>query len=126
MQLKLVRNEEYNIFVLKGELMRMNSRLFSQKMIPYAEREPYMVIDLNAVDFMDSGGLSVLMELSNRLRERGYRLWLYRPNADIRRVIHNTHVGHLFKITNDLDEILRSIRPLHVANTPVENRAQAV
>jgi anti-anti-sigma factor len=46
-----------------------------------------LVLDLNALESMDSSGLSVLLAATTRARERGCSVSLARPNAGLRRLL---------------------------------------
>lgn len=111
MNIKLARHDEYMIFKVHGSIERTNSASFLKAMKRYAEVEPYMAIDMTNVNFIDSGGIAALVELSRTLSARGASIWLYRMNPDIIRSLENTHVTPFFKKTNLIDEIIEHARP---------------
>ena len=49
-----------------------------------------LVLDLNAVEFMDSTGLSVLLAVTNRARENGCSVSLARPHDGLLRLVRLT------------------------------------
>jgi anti-sigma B factor antagonist len=70
------------------------------RMLGDAVREGHvdLVVDLSGVTFMDSSGLSVLLNASRRTIRAGGRLRLASPNADIQRVMTLTRLDTTFPI----------------------------
>lgn len=112
MVIKLVKKDGYHMFVLKGDLDRSISKIVLEKMWHYVENDPYLILDMSMIDFIDSSGVSALVKISDRLTEHGARLWLYKVNSDVFRVLNNTGVTRLFDCTTDMDKILSHVRPL--------------
>jgi anti-sigma B factor antagonist len=58
-------------------------------------------IDLSAVTFMDSAGISLLVSLRNRADSRGQRLVLVQPSATARQVLDLGGVSEWFGLGGD-------------------------
>ena len=62
-----------------------------------------MVVDLGRVDFLDSSGLGVLVEIQSRLREAGGTLTLARPPDRIRKLFVLTGLDQVFSVHGTLE-----------------------
>lgn len=60
-----------------------------------------LVLDLNALEFMDSSGLSVLLAATTRARERGCSVSLARPNAGLRRLLPLTDLDAVLPLRSE-------------------------
>ena len=60
-----------------------------------------LVLDLNALKFMDSSGLSVLLAATTRARERGCSVSLARPNAGLRRLLPLTDLDSVLPLRSE-------------------------
>lgn len=54
---------------------------------------PHVVLDMSAVEFVDSSGLRVLIEAHKALEENGGRLVLHDPSPAVRRLLEVSGVG---------------------------------
>lgn len=62
------------------------------------DRPPELVLDLAAVDFLDSSGLGALLELHRRLTDEGGFLRLVIASRHVRRVIDVTGMAQVLDI----------------------------
>ncbi len=62
------------------------------------EASAKVILNLNAVTYVDSTGLGLLAHLCVSARRRGGDVKLVAPNALIREVLETTMLGHVFKI----------------------------
>jgi len=61
--------------------------------------EMHLVLDLSALDFLDSSGLGVLVGAARRVRtEMGGTITLVNPSASVLRLLELTRLGHVFAI----------------------------
>ena len=73
---------------LRGDLdLATASRLRSQLESLVAERPSQLVIDLDAVTFVDATGLAVLVGTQQQLAREGGRMTLHHPSRMLRRMI---------------------------------------
>jgi anti-sigma B factor antagonist len=66
-------------------------------------------VDLSEVTFMDSSGISVLVQLLHLAEERGGQLHVERPGAKVQDQLHMSGLAEVF----GLDTSGRPARPLH-------------
>lgn len=84
---------------LRGELDLSNARVFSDELNRGIEAGARILIDMSALQFIDSHGLRGLARAAEGLPEQG-RLEVVRPPADVARVLSLTRI----------DERLRYVR----------------
>jgi anti-sigma B factor antagonist len=83
----------------EGQLNAASRIEFKQKVVDELERGGQrFLIDLSAVEYIDSAGLGALVGLSKRIRDQGAELRLANLNADITRVFELTKLNTLFEI----------------------------
>jgi anti-sigma B factor antagonist len=57
-----------------------------------------LVVDLSALDFIDSTGLSLLVQAKQRIESQGHTFRLRRPTDRVRRVLEISGLAQLFTI----------------------------
>ncbi len=62
-----------------------------------------LVLDLSAVEFADSSGLSVLISALNAAREAQGEVHLLKPNKQIQSLLELTRLHHVFQIFDSAD-----------------------
>ena len=71
---------------IRGEIDHGNASTLSTAIDDLLNTEQHVIIlDVTQVDYMDSGGISVLLSALRRLRERGW-LGIINPNANVQRL----------------------------------------
>ena len=71
-----------------------------------------LVLDLNAVTYMNSMGLGMLIDLRNRASNENARTALLGVTDEVREILRVVNVEKMFDITpteRDLDELVRSV-----------------
>src|ERR1700687_2339228 len=71
---------------------------------------PKIVIDLNAVDYIDSGGLGILVGLLVSARNRGGELKLVSPNQRIKELLRRTSLDNIFRVYGNNEEAVATFR----------------
>jgi anti-anti-sigma factor len=71
----------------------------------------YLVLDLTDVAFIDSTGLSVLLNALRRVTRASGRMALVCTNPTVLRLFEITRLDSTFAIFADLGEALRSVQP---------------
>jgi len=102
-----VRTDEspdpYTVVAVAGELdVGLAPQLRAQLAELIDDGKTDIVVDLSAVEFIDSTGLGVLIGLLRRLRERGGDLTLVVTRPDILRIFEITGLGSEFCILDSL------------------------
>jgi anti-sigma B factor antagonist len=64
-----------------------------------------IVLDLQALSFMDSSGLRALLAADSRARERGGRLVLVRGDERVQRVLRITRLDERLEIVDSADAV---------------------
>ena len=67
-----------------------------------------LVIDLSAVTFCDSGGLSLFIDLHRRVTARGGSLRLASPQATVVTVLRATNLDRLLDLHPTVDDAVRA------------------
>ena len=70
--------------------------------------QPRLVLNLNHVPLIDSAGLDLLLEISERCMDRGGSMQLAAPNALCADILRITGVGERFVIFEDVSDAVRS------------------
>jgi anti-sigma B factor antagonist len=94
---------------VSGEVDLATAPILEEALKDFAAGGDPVVVDLSAVGFLDSSGLSVLVQARQRLEEadgtNGLRLVVTRPV--IRRVFEVTGLADVFTLVATLDEATR-------------------
>ena len=78
-----------------------------------------LVIDLSAVEFIDSSGLSLLLNAQRRIQRAGGALAVISPPERVRRVFEMTRLDRAFRLCETREEALASLDeplPAQLAN----------
>lgn len=75
-----------------------------------AEREDHLVLDLSKVSFMDSSGLSVLLNAQRRLTRDGRRFVLAVPDGQVRNLLRQTDLDSTFAVHGSRRDAERAAR----------------
>lgn len=71
------------------------------------DRPEHIVLDLRALEFMDSTGLRAVVHADVRAREQGRRLTVVRGPAPVQRVFDVTGIAERLDIVDDLAALAR-------------------
>jgi anti-sigma B factor antagonist len=103
-----VRNEDHAAVVtVSGELDLASSPALEEELDRVVSSQtPLVVIDLRALEFMDSTGLSVLIRAHQRAEERGLRFGLVRGSQQVQRLLSLTGVAERLTLVDAPEELL--------------------
>ena len=76
-------------------------------MLPGASK---IVLNLKEVDYIDSGGLGILVGLLVSARNRGGELTLVSPHERVKDVLRNTNLDRIFRVYANNDEAVAAFR----------------
>jgi anti-sigma B factor antagonist len=68
----------------------------------------HLLVDLSAVEFLDSTGLGVLVGIFHRLRSRDGSMAFVSTDDRVRRIFHVTQLTKIFTIYASMDEALQA------------------
>src|SRR5260370_25336417 len=71
---------------------------------------PRIVLNLNGVDYIDSGGLGILVGLLVSARNRGGELKLVSPRKRVKDVLRRTNLDTIFGVYENNDEAAAAFR----------------
>jgi anti-sigma B factor antagonist len=77
------------------------------KMLPGT---PKIVVNLKGVDYIDSGGLGILVGLLVSARNRGGELRLVSPNERIKELLRRTSLDNIFRVYGNNEEAVAAFR----------------
>jgi anti-anti-sigma factor len=94
------------VTTVRGELDIASADTLSAALDKVAAEER-VVLDLSAVDFMDSSGLAVVLRQSMRRRDAGGLLQIRRPSVSVRRILVFCCLEHLLEPEVEADKPTR-------------------
>lgn len=71
--------------------------------------QPVLACDLSAVRFLDSSGIGFLVFLNNKIRQKGGRLFLMQPSAEVRKTLDLVQLLSFFDLVDNEVELLAQI-----------------
>lgn len=90
--------DEDGVVVATGDVDLAGGPVLEQAILRREAAGP-VVIDLSAVDFIDSSGLRSLLWASRRAKDRGQELELRTPSAGVQRLLSLTGTAEQFRLT---------------------------
>jgi anti-sigma B factor antagonist len=75
-----------------------------------ATRPRWLLLDLSALGFIDSAGLSRLLAAHRRARREGRRLMVVQGNGAVRRLIALTALDHQLEVFSDTGAAVAALR----------------
>lgn len=69
-----------------------------------------IIIDFSRTDLIYSAFISVLLEYSQKLRQKGGRVKLANPGLEVKKIIEVTHLGQIFEIYSSLEIAVQSFK----------------
>ena len=71
---------------------------------------PKIVVNLNGIDYIDSGGFGILVGLFISAKKRGGDLKLVSPNERVTEVLRHTNLDTIFRVYAKDDEAVAAFR----------------
>jgi anti-anti-sigma factor len=78
------------LLMLRGELDVLGAPVLRATLLDLLPGRPPLVVDLKALDFMDSSGLAVLLELRSRARQNGWSVSVRGARGRVRELLERT------------------------------------
>lgn len=76
----------------------------------YAGGNYRVIMDFSRTELIYSAFISVLLEYSQKLRQKGGEIKLANPGLEVKKIVEVTHLGQIFEIYSNLEEALDSFR----------------
>lgn len=71
---------------------------------------PKIVVNISGVDYIDSGGLGILVALLISAKKRGGELKLVSPHKRVKDLLRHTHLHAIFGVYENNDEAVTAFR----------------
>ncbi|MFG3040602.1 STAS domain-containing protein [Streptomyces sp. NPDC048330] len=105
-----IRDDSTVVLSVRGELdMETADRLQEHLTDQLGQGRRHLVLDLSALDFMDSSGLNVLIRVVHKARAAGGDLYLTAPTPAVRRILEITGVTSAVPPHDGLAEALAAV-----------------
>ncbi|MCB0122246.1 MAG: WecB/TagA/CpsF family glycosyltransferase [Caldilineaceae bacterium] len=91
---------------IQGRLDRQNQATFAEKAERSLAMNPYLIVNLQAAEFLDSAAIGTLVALTKQARDAGGNLWLVNVPAPIVQVLRLLHLDQFFEICDDVESAL--------------------
>jgi anti-sigma B factor antagonist len=93
------------VFVCHGRIVFGDEgAVFRERVRNALTGTPKIVIDLSSVDYIDSGGLGILVGLHISAKKRGGDIKLLSPNQRVQNVLSHTKLNTVFSTYRTLEE----------------------
>jgi anti-sigma B factor antagonist len=98
----------YVVVVLRGELDMAAAAGVAAPLVAAAASEPWVIVDLAALRFIDASGVAALVRGRKQARQAGGDLLLAAPRPQVLRVLTLTRLIGVFPVHASVDEAVRS------------------
>jgi anti-sigma B factor antagonist len=98
------------VVALHGELDIVDAAAVAAALVTAAVREPRIIVDLAALDFIDSSGIAALAYARRHARRAGSDLLLAAPRQQVLKVLAITRLVDDFTVHASVDEAASSHR----------------
>jgi anti-sigma B factor antagonist len=106
-----VVDERTEVVSVRGEIHVSTAQEFARRLEETTERgAPALVLDLTGVEFIDSTGLSVLLNGQRSVTRRGGRMALAVSNPTVLRLFEITRLDSTFELVATREEALARVR----------------
>jgi anti-sigma B factor antagonist len=78
------------LLMLRGELDVHGAPILRAQLLDLMPERPPLVVDLKSLDFMDSSGLAVMLELRSRARSAGWSVSIRGARGRVRELLERT------------------------------------
>jgi len=96
--LRIRRCGDHAVVTLCGELDLVDAALVATALMAAADREPWLVVDLASLEFIDVSGVSALARARKHARQAGGDLLLAAPPPQMMRVLAATALAYGFSV----------------------------
>jgi anti-sigma B factor antagonist len=104
-------NDQQAVAKLDGDFRMARAATLRKKLLQLARKNPKtLVLNLSAVQVMDTAGIAVLVELYRALEGRGGRLCLVGLHGQLRKIVQLTHLDQLLDLCSSVEAALTNCR----------------
>jgi anti-sigma B factor antagonist len=95
-----IRADGYELLAVEGEIdIATSPRLIASLNDAVTDSAAGVVVDLTAVEFMDSTGLALLVRAQRRMRKRGRGFAVVCPDGPVRRIFEITDMARTLGVS---------------------------
>ena len=110
MELKMRKNKDVFIIDVSGEMDLYNSYKLKELVMKMMERQvKSVVINMEAVDYIDSSGIGALIHIYSTMKKASCQLYMTNIHGSVKKVIELTKLMGYLPITNSLEEALQKL-----------------
>jgi anti-sigma B factor antagonist len=95
---------DVRVFSMAGRLDATQATTAYEQITGELEGRSKVVLDLEGVDYMSSGGLSIIIRLVHHLRDKGGDLYLASPQPFVQKVFDIVSFNAILKVFDQVDE----------------------
>ena len=107
----------YVVVALDGELDVSDAASVADALTSVAARDPRIIIDLAALEFIDCCALGALGRVRAQARQAGGDLLLAAPRGPVRRILALTGLIDVFSVHASVEDAVRIARPVATAGS---------
>jgi anti-sigma B factor antagonist len=108
----------YVVVALDGELDVSDAGSVADALTSVAARDPRIIVDLAALEFIDCCALGALGRVRAQARQAGGDLLLAAPRGPVRRILALTGLIDVFSVHASVEDAVRIARPVVTARQP--------
>lgn len=97
------------ITIDSANLVAGNIKDFKDKIQPHLDQHALVIIEMQAIKFIDSSGLSAMLYCLRNMNDRQGQLKLVGLAKPVRALFELTHLHHIFSIYNTREEAVASL-----------------
>lgn len=111
MSLSIVQHGDYDIFICKGDMKVNLLPHLSPQLSKYIQACPDkdLILDLSAVDFIDSSTIRMFVNLHKRLQPAGKRLCLLALSPGVARILEDVKLSSVFSMFAGITDLERAM-----------------
>lgn len=117
-ELSTHEGDDHVVVALRGELDMADAASIAATLTEIAARGPTIIVNLEAVDFMDFSGMAALARGRRQARQAGGDLVLAAPQQQVLRILALTRLADTFLVHASVNEAIVSARQASPATLP--------
>jgi len=110
MELKIRKNGEIYIIDVEGEMDLYNSYKLKELIMKMLEKNvKRFIVNLEAVDYIDSSGIGALIYICSTVKKQNLKLTITNIHGSVKKVIELTKLMGYFPISANLEEAIKKM-----------------
>ena len=110
MELKIRKNGEIYIIDVSGEMDLYNSYKLKELVMKMLDKKvERFIINLQAVDYIDSSGIGALIYICSTIKKQNLKLFITNIHGSVKKVIELTKLMGYFPISATIEEAIKQM-----------------